>query len=118
MCFVQTSKEGILRKPQKEQFCQNLNVSTGQEAFEAAVVLELSESSLCLNSAYQNSIFAVCSLRMLLLHKKRKLPEKTKIRSFRLRKVLRSDTIILYMPRPGRQFTERYRLQWIAIFLF
>ena len=34
----------VLRKPQKEQFCQNLNVSTGQEAFEAAVVLELSES--------------------------------------------------------------------------
>ena len=68
MRIVQTSKEGILRKPQKEQFCQNLNVSTGQEAFEAAVVLELSESSLCLNSAYQKSIFAVCSLRMLLLH--------------------------------------------------
>ena len=49
---------------------------------------------------------------------KRKLPEKTKIRSSRLRKVPRSDTIILYLPRPGRQFTERYRLQWIAIFLF
>ena len=44
--------------------------------------------------------------------------KKTKIRSSRLRKVLRSDTIILYLPRPGRQFTERYRLQWTAIFLF
>ena len=43
---------------------------------------------------------------------------KTQIRSSWLRKVLRSDTIILYLPRPGRQFTERYRLQWIAIFLF
>ena len=53
----------VLRKPQKEQFCQNLNIPTGQEAFEAAVVLELSESSLCLNSAYQNSIFAVCSMQ-------------------------------------------------------
>lgn len=39
----------VLRKPQKKQFCQNLNVSTGQEAFEAAVVLELSESSLRLD---------------------------------------------------------------------
>ena len=39
----------VLRKPQKEQFCQNLNIPTGQEAFEAAVVLELSESFLCLN---------------------------------------------------------------------
>lgn len=39
----------VLRKPQKKQFCQNLNVSTGQKAFEAAVVLELSESSLRLN---------------------------------------------------------------------
>lgn len=39
----------VLRKPQKEQFCQNLNVSAGQEAFEAAVVLELSESSFCLD---------------------------------------------------------------------
>ena len=39
----------VLRKPQKEQLCQNLNISTGQKALEAAVVLELSESSLRLD---------------------------------------------------------------------
>lgn len=47
----------VLRKPQKEQLCQNFNVSTGQEALEAAVVLELSESSLCLNERLQRSSF-------------------------------------------------------------
>ena len=41
----------VLRKPQKEQICQNLNVSTGQEVYEAAVVLELPESSVHLNGA-------------------------------------------------------------------
>ena len=35
----------VLRKPQKEQLCQNFNVSTGQKALKAAVVLELSESA-------------------------------------------------------------------------
>lgn len=39
----------VLRKPQKKQLCQNLNISTGQKALEAAVVLELSEISLCLD---------------------------------------------------------------------
>ena len=39
----------VLRKPQKEQLCQNFNVSTGQKALEAAVVLELSESSFRLD---------------------------------------------------------------------
>ena len=47
----------VLRKPRKEQLCQNFNVSTGQEALEAAVVLELSESSLCLNERLQRSSF-------------------------------------------------------------
>ena len=47
----------VMRKPQKEQLCQNFNVSTGQEALEAAVVLELSESSLCLNERLQRSSF-------------------------------------------------------------
>lgn len=61
----------ILRKPQKEQFCQNLNVSTSQEAFEAAVVLELTESSLCLNgtiAAKQLSFFGGNILARLLTH--------------------------------------------------
>lgn len=61
----------ILRKPQKEQFCQNLNVSTSQEAFEAAVVLELTESSLCLNgtiAAKQLSFFGGNILVRLLTH--------------------------------------------------
>ena len=61
----------ILRKPQKEQFCQNLNVSTSQEAFEAAVVLELTESSLCLNgtiAAKQLSFFGGNILIRLLTH--------------------------------------------------
>ena len=66
MLFLETSVAlgnkmcNVLRKPQKEQLCQNLNVSTGQEAFEAAVVLELSESSLYLNgtiAAKQLSFF-------------------------------------------------------------
>lgn len=39
----------VLRKPQKKQLCQNLNISIGQEAYEAAVVIELSESSLRLD---------------------------------------------------------------------
>ena len=50
----------VLRKPQKEQLCQNFNVSTGQEALEAAVVLELSESSFRLDgtvAAKQLSFF-------------------------------------------------------------
>ena len=61
----------ILRNPQKEQFCQNLNVSTSQEAFEAAVVLELTESSLCLNgmiAAKQLSFFGGNILVRLLTH--------------------------------------------------
>ncbi|EDP22019.1 hypothetical protein FAEPRAM212_01341 [Faecalibacterium prausnitzii M21/2] len=29
-----------------------------------------------------------------------------------------SDTIILYVPCPGHQFTERNNLQWIDIFYF
>ena len=40
------------------------------------------------------------------------------IRSSRLRKALRSDILILYVPCLGHQFTERYNLQWIDIFLF
>ena len=50
----------VLRKPQKEQLCQNFNVSTGQKALKAAVVLELSESSFCLDgtvAAKQLSFF-------------------------------------------------------------
>ena len=50
----------VLRKPQKEQFCQNFNVSIGQKALEAAVVLELSESSFHLDgtvAAKQLSFF-------------------------------------------------------------
>ena len=61
----------VLRKPQKEQLCQNFNVSTGQEALEAAVVLELSESSLCLNgtvTAKQLSFFGGNILVRLLAH--------------------------------------------------
>ena len=49
----------VLRKPQKEQFCQNLNIPTGQEAFEAAVVLELSESSFHLDGTVAPKQFSL-----------------------------------------------------------
>ena len=77
MLFLQASVAlgnemcNVLRKPQKEQFCQNLNVSIGQETFEAAVMLELSESSFRLNgtiAAKQLSLFGGNILVRLLAH--------------------------------------------------
>ena len=61
----------VLRKSQKEQLCQNFNISTSQEAFEAAVVLELSESSFRLNGTVatkQLSLFGGNILVRLLTH--------------------------------------------------
>ena len=61
----------VLGKPQKEQLCQNLDVSTGQEAFEDAVVLERPESSFCLNGTVapkQFSLFGGNILVRLLAH--------------------------------------------------